>query len=104
MTDMVEISLDEMASNAQEAASLLRALSNPSRLILLCRLVESECSVTELEAMLGESQAYVSQQLARLRKDGLVDATRDGRIVRYRLADSRIKPVVQVLYEQFCPT
>jgi ArsR family transcriptional regulator, virulence genes transcriptional regulator len=95
---------DRMAEAAEDAASMLKALSNPSRLLLLCQLVERERSVGELEAALGLSQAYVSQQLARLRAEGLVAAKRDGRIVRYRLADSRIAPVIQTIYEQYCPT
>ena len=93
---------DRMAMAAEEAASMLRALSNPSRLLLLCQLVEREKSVSELEAALDLSQAYVSQQLARLRAEGLVAATREGRVVRYRLADSRVAPVIQTLYEQYC--
>ena len=95
---------DRMALAAEEAASMLRALSNPSRLLLLCQLVEREKSVSELESALSLTQAYVSQQLARLRAEGLVAATREGRIVRYRLADGRIAPVIQTLYEQYCPT
>jgi ArsR family transcriptional regulator, virulence genes transcriptional regulator len=95
---------DRMALAADEAATMLKALSNPSRLLLLCQLVEGEKSVSELEAALDLSQAYVSQQLARLRAEGLVAATRDGRIVRYRLADGRIAPVIQTLYEQYCPS
>ncbi|MGI9393856.1 MAG: ArsR/SmtB family transcription factor [Boseongicola sp.] len=91
-----------MAESAKEAAGYLRALSNPSRLLLLCQLVEGEMSVGELENALDLGQAYVSQQLARLRSEGLVTARRDGRVVYYALADSRVKPVLQVLYEQFC--
>jgi ArsR family transcriptional regulator len=94
---------DRMTLAANEAATMLRALSNPSRLLLLCHLVEREKSVSELEAALDLSQAYVSQQLARLRAEGLVAARREGRIVRYRLSDSRIAPVIQTLYEQYCP-
>jgi len=93
---------DRMALAADEAAAMLKALSNPSRLMLLCQLVEREKSVGELEAALDLSQAYVSQQLARLRAEGLVAATREGRIVRYRLADSRVAPVIQTLYDQYC--
>lgn len=93
---------DRMSLAAEEAASMLRALSNPSRLLLLCHLVDREKSVSELEAALNLSQAYVSQQLARLRAEGLVAATREGRTVRYRLADGRIAPVIQTLYEQYC--
>ena len=91
-----------MAASAEEAAACLRALSNPSRLLLLCQLVEGERSVGELETALDLGQAYVSQQLARLRADGLVQATRDGRIVRYALADNRVVPILEVLYREFC--
>ncbi len=91
-----------MAASAEEAASCLRALSNPSRLLLLCQLVEGERSVGELETALELGQAYVSQQLARLRAEGLVQAARDGRIVRYSLSDPRVVPLLEVLYEQFC--
>lgn len=92
----------QMAASAEEAAACLRSLSNPSRLLLLCQLVECERSVGELEEALGLGQAYVSQQLARLRADGLVKAKRDGRIVRYSLSDERVTPILQVLYQQFC--
>jgi ArsR family transcriptional regulator len=95
---------DRMAHAADEAATLLKALSNPSRLLLLCHLVEGERSVSELEDALQLSQAYVSQQLARLRAEGIVAATRDGRTVRYRLADSRVAPVIRAVYDQYCPT
>jgi ArsR family transcriptional regulator len=95
---------DRMALAADDAASMLKALSNPSRLLLLCQLVDGEKSVGELESALELSQAYVSQQLARLRAEGLVAATRDGRIVRYRLADGRIAPIIQAIYDQYCPT
>jgi ArsR family transcriptional regulator len=95
---------DRMALAADEAASMLKALSNPSRLLLLCQLVQGEKSVGELETALDLSQAYVSQQLARLRAEGLVAATREGRIVRYRLADGRIAPIIQTIYDQYCPT
>ena len=93
-----------MAASVEDAAACLRALSNPSRLLLLCHLVEGERSVGEMETALGLGQAYVSQQLARLRADGLVKAVRDGRIVRYSLADERVIPILKVLYQEFCAT
>ncbi|QMU60021.1 MAG: metalloregulator ArsR/SmtB family transcription factor [Boseongicola sp.] len=102
MKDVAGISHEAMADAASEAAVHMRALSNPSRLLLLCQLVEGEESVGELELALNLGQAYVSQQLARLRSEGLVSAERDGRTVRYSLADSRVVPVLMVLYEQFC--
>ena len=92
----------EMGAGAEEASACLRALSNPSRLLILCMLVEGEKSVGEIERELGFGQAYVSQQLARLRSEGIVEAERDGRSVRYRMSDTRIAPVIQTLYEQYC--
>ena len=92
----------DMGANAETAASCLRALSNPSRLLILCLLVDGEKTVGEIEKELGLSQAYVSQQLARLRAEQIVSAERDGRLVRYRISDERIAPVIDVLYRQYC--
>ena len=103
MNAQTEVSQAQMATAAEEASNLMRALSNPSRLLLLCQLVEAERTVGEMEAALGLGQAYVSQQLARLRDEGLVAATREGRQMRYRLADSRVAPVIATIYDQFCP-
>ena len=102
MEGQARISQDQMALAAEEAAGVLRALSNPSRLLILCQLVEAERTVGEIEVLLGLGQAYVSQQLARLREEGLVAATREGRQMRYRLSDQRVAPVIGTLYEQFC--
>lgn len=100
--DTAQISSDRMAAAADEAAAVLRALSNPSRLLILCQLVERPKTVGEIEMALDLGQAYVSQQLARLRGEGLVAAKRDGRSVSYRLSDPRVTPVLAILYEQFC--
>jgi DNA-binding transcriptional ArsR family regulator len=87
---------------AEEAAEVLKALSNPARLRLLCALLPGERCVGELEQSLGASQSYVSGQLARLRAEGLVACLRDGRQVRYRIADSRLEPILRALHEVFC--
>lgn len=94
---------ERVAIAAEEAAGLLKALGNPSRMRLLCALVPGERSVGELEELLGASQSYVSGQLARLRSEGYVSANRDGRVIRYRLADPRVTPVLERVYEVFCP-
>lgn len=103
MAEDLIFSDDAIAVAAEEAAALMKALSNPSRLRLLCALVPGPRSVGELEQLLGASQSYVSGQLARMRKEGLVRAERDGRVIRYSLADSRTAPVLERLYEVFCP-
>jgi ArsR family transcriptional regulator len=87
---------------ASEAAEMLKVLSNPARLRLLCALLPGERCVGELEEALGASQSYVSGQLARMRAEGLVACDRDGRQVRYRLADPRLGPILMTLYTVFC--
>ena len=76
MKDDLALKDGAMAEAAEEAAACLRAMSNPSRLLLLCELVQGERNVGDLEAALGLGQAYVSQQLARLRGEGRVVARR----------------------------
>ena len=102
MNDMLSMSKSDMTVGAQKACVMLRALANPSRLMILCYLVETERTVGEIETELKLSQAYVSQQLARLRDERIVTATRDGRMMRYRLSDDRVAPLIEVLYDQFC--
>jgi ArsR family transcriptional regulator len=103
MDQTVELMADPMDSAAAEAADLLKALSNPGRLRILCALVPGELTVGELETLLGASQSYVSGQLLRLRTEGLVACDRDGRSMRYRLADPRVRPILERIYEVFCP-
>ena len=93
---------DGMAERAEEAAAALRLLAHPARLLILCALVEGEASVSALQERLGLSQPEVSQQLARLRKMNLVASVRDGRVVRYRLNDPRIRFVLSGLYAAYC--
>jgi ArsR family transcriptional regulator len=103
MAQPIEIMADPMDTAATEAAEMLKALSNPGRLRILCALVPGDMTVGELEATLGASQSYVSGQLLRLRNEGLVACDRDGRSVRYRLADPRVRPLLERIYELFCP-
>lgn len=88
----------EPVADAMDAARLLKAIGNPSRLRILQELATAPRQVSDLEAALGLGQAYVSQQLARLRAEGVVIGDRIGRTVRYRIVDARIEPVLEVLY------
>ena len=94
--------LEQMMRSARDASDFLKALSHENRLILLCLLSEQERSVGELEALLSLRQAAVSQQLARLRYDGLVSARRDGKTVYYSLANNNVRAVIDVLHQMFC--
>jgi DNA-binding transcriptional ArsR family regulator len=94
--------LDELMRNARRASDFLKALSHENRLLLLCLLSEGERSVSELENILSMRQSAVSQQLARLRLDGLVAARRDGKAVYYSIATEDVRRMISVVYDIFC--
>ena len=93
---------DKMMQNAQRASNFLKAISHEGRLMILCHLVTGEKSVTELEELLSARQAAVSQQLSRLRLEGLVTPRREGKVIYYRLTDDRPKQIMEVVYDLFC--
>lgn len=94
--------MDRFVDSATTASNFLKALSHEGRLLILCHLVSGEKSVTELEELLSARQAAVSQQLSRLRLEGLVVPRRDGKAIYYRLADERPKRILELVYELFC--
>lgn len=93
-----------MLAGATEAADFLKALGNENRLLILCHLSEGEMSVSELEAALGLRQPTLSQQLARLRSDELVDTRRDGKTIYYSLASDEVRKLLELMYNLFCST
>jgi ArsR family transcriptional regulator len=96
------IELDAMTSSATIAAQFLRCIANPHRLMVLCHLTHGEASVGQLERELGIRQAHLSQQLARLRQDGLVTTRRDSRTIYYALGSDAARDVVGLIYRLFC--
>jgi DNA-binding transcriptional ArsR family regulator len=94
--------LDRMVENAKRASNFLKALAHESRLMILCILAEGEKSVSELEELLGLRQPTVSQQLARLRADGLVSTRRDGKAIYYKLASEEARIIIGAIYDVFC--
>lgn len=94
--------LDRLMRKARKASDFLKALSHENRLLLLCLLAERERTVTELENILSLRQPMVSQQLARLRLDKLVETRRDGKAIYYSLADDDVRRVIAVIYDIFC--
>jgi ArsR family transcriptional regulator len=94
--------LDRLVDNATNASNFLKAISHEGRLMILCHLVTGEKSVTELEDLLSARQAAVSQQLSRLRLEGLVVPRREGKAIYYSLADDRPRRILEVVYDLFC--
>ncbi len=100
--DISDDEMDKMLTNATTASNFLKAISHEGRLMILCHLVSGEKSVTELEELLSARQAAVSQQLSRLRLEGLVTPRRDGKTIYYSLTDDRPRQILEVVYDLFC--
>jgi DNA-binding transcriptional ArsR family regulator len=91
-----------MMDSAHEASEFLKALAHEGRLLILCLLIDGEKSVGEIEEMLSLRQPAISQQLARLRADGLVETRREGKNIFYSLARSEVRDIVGTLHRSFC--
>ena len=91
-----------MMESAHEASGFLKALAHEGRLLILCLLIDGEKSVSEIEEMLSLRQPAISQQLARLRADGLVETRREGKSIFYSLARSEVHDIVSTLHRSFC--
>lgn len=89
-------------SKARAASGLLKALSHETRLLILCILSNGERTVSEIEQFLGLQQAVVSQQLARLRMENILQTRREGRQIYYRIADPQLNELISVLYKMYC--
>ena len=96
--------IDMLRSSAEDASRLMKALSNPARLLLLCQLAQGEQRVGELEALVGILQPTLSQQLGVLRDEGLVSTRRESKNIYYQIDSPQALAVMNVLYEQFCNT
>lgn len=102
-TDFGSIDLaKQMQEASTQASQLLKSLSHPDRLLLLCQLTQGEYCVSELESLVGVGQPSLSQQLGILRKDNLVATRRDGKQIYYSIASEDALAVLQLLYQRFC--
>jgi DNA-binding transcriptional ArsR family regulator len=97
-----ELDLETLVANARGASEFLKALSHEARLMILCLLVDGEKSVSDIEQTLKLRQPAVSQQLARLRADDLVEARREGKNIYYSLARSEVRDIIEALHRAFC--
>jgi DNA-binding transcriptional ArsR family regulator len=96
------LDLDTLAANARGASELLKALSHETRLMILCLLADGEKSVSDIEQTLKLRQPAVSQQLARLRADDLVEARRNGKNIYYSLARTEVRDIMAAVHRAFC--
>ena len=96
-----QLQLAPLISQTEAACNFLKALGHDGRLTILCHLLSGPKSVTELENLLSSRQAVVSQQLARLRLEGLVYARREGQAIFYSLLDPKVLAMIEVLATLF---
>ena len=92
----------DMQLHAADAAGLMKALGNESRLMILCVLAEGERSVSDLNTIVPLSQSALSQQLARLRTQGLVETRRESQTIYYSLSDGPADQVINLLHDIYC--
>ena len=102
MSPDTDFDMATLRAASNRACALMRVMSNPDRLLLLCQLAQGERRVGELEELLDIQQPTLSQQLAVLREEALVSTRRDGKQIYYSIASDAALAVLDVLYQQYC--
>jgi len=97
-----DLQVAKLQASARRASALLKAMANERRLMILCHLASGEKNVGEIEALVGLSQSALSQHLARLRRDKLVETRRTAQSIRYRLSSGEVEAVLATLYGLYC--
>jgi len=101
-TDINQLDMSQMELHASDAAGLMKALGNESRLMILCTLAGGERSVGDLNAIVPLSQSALSQQLGRLRQQGLVKTRRESQTIFYSLTPGPTDRVINLLHDIYC--
>jgi DNA-binding transcriptional ArsR family regulator len=99
---MKQIDPEKLVVNAEKASRLLKSMSHPSRLMVLCYLMDGERPVSALNDAIPLSQSALSQHLAGLRRAGLVDTRRESQTIHYRLKSKAVSRILEALYRIYC--
>ncbi len=102
MAPLKNANINGMKQNADDAAAFLKSLANPNRLMILCLLCESEMRVTDILTHLDISQTALSQHLARLRTEGIVDFRREHRTLYYFIKNPDVASIISTLHSIYC--
>lgn len=94
--------ITDLQDTATEVSAIMKLLAAPNRLMILCQLVEAEQCVGELCEQLGMSPPAMSQQLAILRREGVIASRRDGQLIYYRIDDENVSGLMRFLYDTYC--
>ena len=98
----MEMDLEDLGQNAEQACSLLKSMANKSRLMILCQLTEHEMSVGDLLKVVPLSQSALSQHLSMLRREEIVTTRREAQSIKYSLASDGARALIGALYEVYC--
>ena len=93
---------DEMLEQRENVAQILKTIAHESRLMILCMLVKNEMTVSQINEYVNLSQSALSQHLAVLRQNNLVETRRESQTIYYRLADKDLSHIVMSLHDVFC--
>ncbi|MDB4224673.1 metalloregulator ArsR/SmtB family transcription factor [Granulosicoccus sp.] len=96
------MNINNLEDKAEQVSELLKLLSAPNRLMILCHLIDAEQNVGELCDLVGMKPPAMSQQLSRLRREGLIEARREGQSIFYSIADKKVKKLMSFLYVTYC--
>jgi DNA-binding transcriptional ArsR family regulator len=96
------MNISDLAASSDRASDFLKSLANSQRLRILCLILEGERPVGEIAEAIGANQSSVSQNLALMRREGLVVPRRDGQTIYYRLADKNVVKIFRLLSDMFC--
>lgn len=99
---MKQIDPNRLEENAEKASGLLKSMSHPSRLMVLCHLMRGECPVSTLNQAIPLGQSALSQHLASLRDAGLVETRRESQVIHYRLNSKAVSEILAALYRIYC--
>lgn len=102
MSKLARTGIEDLEERSEEVAAILSLIANPARLRILCLLAEGEVQVGVLAQTVGLSQSALSQHLAKLRAGGAVETRRDRQAIYYRLADVKVRAIMESLYDIFC--
>jgi len=94
--------VEQLVEKAEHASLVLKSISNKWRLLVLCQLVKGEKSVGELEKAIGLSQSALSQHLAVLRNNNLVETRRDAQMIYYSITGTEVPLILRALYDVYC--
>jgi len=94
--------IDDMQQAAEQACTLMKTLSHPDRLMVLCQLKEGEKSVGEIAEMVGIAQSPLSQHLSKMRLQGIVKNRREAQSIFYSLANKEVERIIDLLYAMYC--